>query len=208
MKSKFLKILAVVGVFALVIGFAQFASADRTNGGSGGGMSIGGAVTSGTSKSILYINSLGNLGQDNTNFVYDAVNIKVGIGSSSPSEGLSVVGGILGLETAPATSTSMTLDLATRNQFLVQMGTSATTITLSDLIAGQAVRVIACNPGATASTITWATSPANKILWPSAIIPTQTTTANKCDVYTFTVTQATSTVATSPIALGGYVQNF
>lgn len=208
MKSKFLKILAIVGVFALVIGFAQFASADRTSGGSGGGMSIGGAVTSGTSKSILYVNSLGNLGQDNTNFVYDAVNIKVGIGTSSPSEGLSVVGGILGTESVPATTTSMTLDFATRNQFDVQLGTSATTLTLSDLIPGQAVRVVACNPGSTASTITWATSPAGKLLWPSGTAPTQTTTANKCDVYTFTVTQATSTSVTTPVALGGYVQNF
>ena len=39
---------------------------------SGGSMAIGGAVTSGTSGSVLYIDGSGNLAQDNTNFFFDS----------------------------------------------------------------------------------------------------------------------------------------
>lgn len=142
-----------------------------------------------------------------TNLFWDNTNSRFGVGSTSPVSSLVVVGGILGTETKPATSTSMTLDFSTYNQHLIQIGTSATTLTLSGLFAGQATRVVVCNPNATASTISWATSPAGLLLWPGGTVPTQTVTANKCDVYTFTVTQATSTTGSVRV-LGGYVQNF
>lgn len=142
-----------------------------------------------------------------TNLYWDNTNSRFGLGSTSPVSSLVVAGGILGTETKPATSTSMTLDFSTYNQHVVQIGTSATTLTLSGLYAGQAIRVVVCNPNGTASTITWATSPAGLLLWPGGTAPTQTTTANKCDLYTFTTTQATSTSGTVKV-LGGYVQNF
>lgn len=129
-----------------------------------------------------------------------------GFATSTPSEAMTIIGGILSAESQPATTTSMTLDLSTRNQFNVQLGTSATTLTLTGLLAGQGTRVVVCNPGSTASTVTWATTPANSLLWSGGTAPTQTTTANKCDVYTFTTTLATSTTAVK--VLGGYVQNF
>lgn len=131
----------------------------------------------------------------------------LGIGSSSPVESLVVNGGILGNENKPATTTSMTLDFSKWNQQDIQLGTSATTLTLTGLLAGQAERVVVCNPGSAASTVTWATTPSGVLLWPGGTAPTQTTTANKCDVYTFTVTQATSTTGVVRV-LGGYVQNF
>lgn len=131
----------------------------------------------------------------------------IGVGTTSPVSKFVVAGAILGTENKPATSTSMTIDFSTYNQHVVQLGTSATTLTLTGLYAGQAVRIPVCNPGSTASTVTWATSPAGLLLWPGGTVPTQTTTANKCDIYTFTVTQATSTTGAVKV-LGGYVQNF
>lgn len=135
-------------------------------------------------------------------------NGNVGIGTSSPSENLTVNGGILGTENKQATSTSMTVNFSNTNQTLIQNGASNLTVTLTGLLAGQAERVVICNPASAAGTVTWATSPANELLWPGGSPPTQTTTANKCDVYTFTVTQATSTTSGGIEALGGYVQNF
>lgn len=43
----------------------------------GGSMSIGGAVTSGTSGSVLFVDGSGNLAQNNTNFNWDNVNNKL-----------------------------------------------------------------------------------------------------------------------------------
>lgn len=57
----------------------------RSFGGSGGGVSIGGAVTSGTSGSVLFVDSSGNLGQDNTNFFWDDTNNRLGIGLATPA---------------------------------------------------------------------------------------------------------------------------
>lgn len=54
----------------------------------GGGMSIGGAVTSGTSGSSLYVDGSGNLAQDNSNFFWDATNHRLGLGTASPNQQL------------------------------------------------------------------------------------------------------------------------
>lgn len=56
----------------------------QTPSGGGGSMSIGGAVTGGTSGSILFINSSGQLAQDNANLFFDATNDRVGIAQSTP----------------------------------------------------------------------------------------------------------------------------
>jgi len=50
--------------------------------GGGGGMSIGGAVTSGTPGSVLFIDGSSNLSQNNTNFFWDDTNKYLKIGSS------------------------------------------------------------------------------------------------------------------------------
>jgi len=133
---------------------------------------------------------------------------RLGLGTTTPSEKLTVAGGILGTESAIATSTSISVNLSNSNQTLIQTGTAATTITLTNLLAGQSKRVIVCNPNASAGAITWASTPANSLLWTGETAPTQTTTANKCDIYTFMVTQATSTSASTVRVLGGYIQNF
>lgn len=67
-------------VLTLASGVPTWAS-----GGGGGGMSIGGAVTSGTGGSILYVDASGNLAQDNAHHFWDATNHRLGIGTASPS---------------------------------------------------------------------------------------------------------------------------
>lgn len=84
-------------VLTLVSGLPAWASA-----GGGGGMSIGGAVTSGTGGSILYVDGSGNLAQDNSHHFWDATNHRLGIGTASPSFFLDLSAASLG---ATASST-------------------------------------------------------------------------------------------------------
>lgn len=108
-----------------------------------------------------------------------------------------------------ATSTAFTLNFATTcNTTLFRMGVSAVTITVTGGTAGDTKRIIVCNPNGTAGALSWASSAAGLIQWPAGTIPTQTTTANKCDVYSFLVTQATSTAATSIKYFGAGTTNF
>lgn len=161
-------------------------------------------TTGGYTNGVEYFN--GSTLTNSSIFNFNGTN--VGIGSTTPSETLVVNGGILGTENKVATSTSINVDFSASNQTLIQNGGAGLTVTIKNFMSGQAERVVVCNPASTAGTVTWATSPANKLLWPAGTAPTQTTTANKCDVYTFTVTQASSTVVGSAEILGGYVQNF
>lgn len=133
----------------------------------------------------------------------------IGIGSSTPSEGLVVAnGGILNPEIKPATSTAISLSLASSTQQLLQIGTAAVTVTLSNAMPGQAERIPVCNSATAASTVTWASTPANVILWNGGTAPVHTTTANKCDLYTFTVSQGTSTSVSTPIIMGSAILNY
>ncbi len=135
-------------------------------------------------------------------------NSEVGIGTTSPVSKLTVVGGaILNAELKVATTTAISLSMASSTAQLVQTGVSATTITLTNLFAGQATRIVVCNPNAVAGALTWATTPANSLLWTGGAVPVQTTTANKCDIWTFTTTQATSTSGAVKV-FGSMVPNY
>ncbi len=125
----------------------------------------------------------------------------LGIASSTPTTKLSLgQGAILVPEYQPATSTSMTIDWRNGNQQLVRTGTAATAIAFSNFVVGQKLALILCNPGSSAGAITFS----GAILWPANTIPTTTTTANKCDIFTFLATNGTST----PVILGGYNQAY
>lgn len=90
------------------------------------------------------------------------------------------------------TSTSMTVDWTRANTQNIILGTSAVTITFSNATTttGQVQKLVICNPpSGTAGTITWGTA----ITWSAGTAPTQTTTANKCDVWSFISTNATGT---------------
>ena len=52
--------------------------------GGGGGMSIGGSITSATAGSVLFAGASGVLAQDNANFFWDDTNNKLGLGTTSP----------------------------------------------------------------------------------------------------------------------------
>lgn len=117
----------------------------------------------------------------------------LGVGSTSPSTLLSVgtpttPGTILSAEYQPATSTSMTIDFKNGNQQLVRMGTAATTIAFTNALPGTSLRLIVCNPNASAGALTF-----SGVDWTGGTAPTQTTTANQCDVWSFLVSGATST---------------
>ena len=61
--------------------------------GGGGGISIGDSVGSGTSGSILFVDSSTNLAQDNGELYWDNTNNRLGIGTTSPSAAIEVDAG-------------------------------------------------------------------------------------------------------------------
>jgi nitrogen fixation protein len=65
-----------------------------SGGGGGGGMVIGGTITSATAGSILFAGVSGVLAQDNSNLFWDDTNNRLGIGKSTPSTTLDVLGNI------------------------------------------------------------------------------------------------------------------
>lgn len=114
--------------------------------------------------------------------------------TSTFSGGVSFAGTIQLSAAQPATTTAITLDWAnTLPQVEYRIGTSATTITLINATTstqwGSRKLVWVCNPNASAGALTWA-----GVEW-IGTAPTQTTTANQCDVYSFDVTRATSSTA-------------
>ncbi len=116
---------------------------------------------------------------------------KLGISTSTPTDALTVANNnsILVSENKVSTSTSQTIDWRQGNQQLMQIGTSAITVTHTNYLAGQHELVIVCNPASgTAGAITW-----SGVEWAGGISPVQTTTANICDAWSFIATQATST---------------
>lgn len=102
-------------------------------------------------------------------------------------------------EATIATSTSMTIDWGVANQQLIRLGTATTTLSFTNYQAGQTLRLVVCNPNATFTDLLW-----TGVLWPNGVAPTQTTTANKCDLYTLDATNGTSSLA----IFGGYAQNY
>jgi len=60
--------------------------------GGGGSMAIGGSITSATAGSVLFAGTSGVLAQDNANFFWDDTNNRLGIGTASPTNELSLVG--------------------------------------------------------------------------------------------------------------------
>lgn len=136
-----------------------------------------------------------------------------GIGSSTPSiPGLNIGNGTAsssllvaqysyGIGTNLATSTAITINstLGSNNLFF-PIGGSATTITLC-LSAGQHVLVKIQNPNQTAGAITWATCAGETLTWPSQTIPTQTTGANRSDLWSFVGFDSGGSPATSTRAI-------
>lgn len=103
-----------------------------------------------------------------------------------------------------ATSTAANIDCRTSNQIHWPIGASATTLTLTGLIPGQTCRVVVENLNNTAGAITWAVASGYQLYWTGGSAPSQTTTANKQDVWSFLATKSSSTVS----VFGAMTPNF
>jgi len=83
----------------------------------GGGMAIGGSITSATAGSVLFAGTSGVLAQDNSNLFWDNTNKRLGIGTATPTANLSVV------KNADSANTFYILNSSTgtsaRNLFLI-----------------------------------------------------------------------------------------
>ena len=120
------------------------------------------------------------------------LNSLVGIGTTTaPIVGLTIGSGSIFIpENVMATSTSMSVGIASSTQQLIRYGTSATTLTMSTYQAfpGMKTTVITCNPNATGGAITWA-----NLHYAGGIQPGNTTAANTCDAWFILNTGSTST---------------
>ncbi len=142
----------------------------------------------------------------------------LGLGTTSPWSRLTLDRSVANANTASssitvteyaiATTTNKTIDARDSNSQLFQIGSSATTITLTGFLAGTQMKLEVCNPNAVAGAITWATSPANLLQWAGGTAPTQTTTANHCDLYSFFGSQATSSTPGSLSKIFGNQNTF
>ena len=121
----------------------------------------------------------------------------VGIASSTPFARLSIgSGGAITTTEASSTfnSGTLTVNWLNGNQQKVMLNASVSTMTFTNYIPGQILRLILCQGGSGTNTVTWPT-----VIWASHTAPTLSTTAGMCDVTTFFATGATSTTNTAAI---------
>jgi hypothetical protein len=117
---------------------------------------------------------------------------RIGVGVD-PSNGLTLAAGkaILVQENTQADGAAINVDWRNGNQQLLDNDAGATTITFTNFAAGQKLVLVICNPaGGAGGAVSWGTS----IKWPGGTVPTQTTTAGKCDAYSFLATNAYSSL--------------
>lgn len=100
-------------------------------------------------------------------------------------------GGISTCESVLATSTSMTIDWTLCPTQIARLSTAAVTIAVSNnQVAGQSITLETCAPpSGTMGAITF-----TGVDWANQTVPTQTTTANNCDLWGFKPITATSTL--------------
>ncbi|MDE1944828.1 MAG: hypothetical protein KGI03_00950 [Patescibacteria group bacterium] len=126
---------------------------------------------------------------------------KIGIASSSPMFGLTIAStSVATIETDLATSTSMTISPLNGPVQKARIGGVGVTFSASGFIPGQSIKLEVCNPNETAGTITWSG------FHTFGTAPTQTTTANQCDMYSVFMTTATSTSEASANGIMVYAQ--
>lgn len=159
-----------------------------------------------TNGSILYSNGNGQVNQANSNLFWDSTNFRLGINTASPAVSLQVATGSIAVseyDWGTATSTTMSVDWKRANTQKMRISTAGVTITHvnATTTVGAVLKIVVCNaPTGTAGAITWG----NPIYWSGGTAPTQTTTANKCDVWSFISTSATGT----PVIFGSASTNF
>lgn len=129
----------------------------------------------------------------------------VGVATTTPTNQVTVASGtiaVLEYDWGSSTSTTMTVDWKKANTQKMNISTSAVTITFINgtTTPGAQLMLFICNaPSGTAGAITF-----THVYWPSATMPTQTTTANNCDLWSFKSTYSTS----SNIIIGAQTAKF
>lgn len=134
----------------------------------------------------------------------------VGFGSTTPTSAISVgtgkgVGNTYASSsirvaeyryggTNEGTTTAKTIDCNTANTIHWPIGQSATTLTLTGITPGQPCMIIVENPTTAAGALTWAAASGYTLLWPNNTTPTQTTAANRNDMWYFKASQGSSTM--------------
>ena len=163
-----------------------------------------------TSSSPLTVSSLIATSSSLTNYFLGSVGVAsttpfsaLSVGTGTASSSITVAEYKYGAGSNAATSTTQNIDCNAANQIAEPIGASAMTFTLINLTPGKSCRVVVQNGGGTASTVTWKVGE-GIIVWSGGTAPTQTTTANKYDVYSFITTMGSSTMET----LGATTQNF
>jgi len=81
----------------------------------GGGMAIGGSITSATAGSVLFAGASGVLAQNNANFFWDNTNSRLGIGKNSTVAKLDVVGNYFLRNTSGASGTGYGIEMETNS---------------------------------------------------------------------------------------------
>lgn len=154
-----------------------------------------------TSTRPLYVDAI-NATSTNAS---SSIALALGVSTTTPHSKLTVAnnGSILVTENRLSTSTSMTIDWRQGNTQLLQHGTAATSISHTAFYPGAQVKVIVCNPGTTAGAITW-----SGVDWVGGTVPSQTTTAHYCDIWSFIATTATSTTGATTKIFGAVTNGF
>ena len=160
----------------------------------------GTGATSLTSNRLLTGNGTSAITAE-SNLFFDGTTF--GISTSTPwgnSTKLNVYGGsIINDELATSSLATVVIDWTEGNQQQITMS-QATQVEFSNVHDGAVLRLILCSDG-TGRAITWNVS---NVLWTGGTEPTETATANKCDLFTFVGSSGTST----PIILGASILNF
>jgi len=144
-----------------------------------------GSGSPGGSSGQLQYNNGGNFGGASLLY-YDSVNNRFGIGTSSPSLAFSIASTtpVITEDLYLATSTGMSLGIASGTVQHIDYSTSAVTITVSayQVMPGESTRVFTCGPNSgTGGAITWAAASGVGIHFPGNVQPGNTTQASTCD---------------------------
>ena len=125
----------------------------------------------------------------------------LGIGTASPVSRLAIGAGgaITTVENTLADGATIAIDWLTGNQQDVTLAGNRT-ITFSNYIAGQILRLVVCQDATGSRTLAWPSS----VVWNDGTAPTLTTTASQCDLLTFVATEAKGTLK----IFGASVLNF
>lgn len=123
---------------------------------------------------------------------------RLSIGTGAASSSITVAEYKYGITGNVATSTTANIDCNASTQIAWPMGTGAATLTLINLTPGKTCRVFVQNPNAAAGAITWAVPLGFVLHWIGGgagnTAPTQTTTANFGDMWSFAASAGSSTI--------------